>query len=152
VRNNRKNIYVFLIALLLSLINNSANSAREYSLNISWESIQFDCKESADYTSHMAFKFGELHEVILRETKPESHERKMYIGKMADAMLKQVEKVQMEVKTQEQGQNISLAIFAKIMIASANNAMNQAFDNPGKSKEWYQVRIFDECVRGMHKK
>ena len=152
MRNNRKNIYVFLIALLLSLINNSANSGREYSLNISWESIQYDCRESADHTSHMAFIFGDIHENILRKTKPESHERKMYIGKMADAMLKQVEKVKMEVKTAEQGQNISLATFAKIMIASANIAMKQAWDNPGKSEEWYQVRIFDECVRGMHKK
>jgi hypothetical protein len=100
----------------------------------------------------MAFIFGDIHENILRKTKPESHERKMYIGKMADAMLKQVEKVKMEVKTAEQGQNISLATFAKIMIASANIAMKQAWDNPGKSEEWYQVRIFDECVRGMHKK
>ena len=139
------------ISLFFSALYSSSVFSTERVLfqSISLEETQISCKVAADSTSQHAFEFGRIHEHITKNTKPNSKERSDATKEAISWSNQLLEKYELQWREVRQGTNIRDATFALIVISSIYSAMELALKHEGKSKEWYQMQIFDRCVSGI---
>ena len=139
--------FLFFFILLATL--NSASYAEKKS-HFEWAQTQAGCKVASKALAEDALKLSEVHlliKQIMEVTKPYSKERMEGIKVYEDAMDRVKEKWRKKFREYRQSTNINEALLAAFIETATLSATSLSMTHPGKDLEWYQDKIFDECVK-----
>lgn len=136
--------------LSILLVTSQSLSFAATQSDFEWKFKQAGCKVASEAVAGDALKLSELHLLIRKiaeGTKPNSKEREEGVRIYSDAMDGVIERWKKHVRESRQGTNMNEVALALFFEVSAVAAVSLSMKHPGKDLEWYQDRIFNDCVR-----
>uniref|UniRef100_UPI0040487A66 hypothetical protein n=1 Tax=Rheinheimera sp. TaxID=1869214 RepID=UPI0040487A66 len=141
-----KNFLFFFISL--ATLNSAPYAAGK--THFDWMFTQESCRVASKAVAEDALKLSEVHLLMLetaKVTKPNSKERAKGVQLYDDAMEGVQAKWNEKFREFRQSTDINKAALANFFKLSVLAAVNLSMTHPGKDLEWYQDKIFDECVK-----
>lgn len=147
--NGLKQVILIVLSVVLST-HSLAQTPEEYH----WKRKQIGCKIASQEVAKDAVIFGEFVlqiQKMAKITTPESRERKEVVKLYSETKDKFIEKWRNKFKEYRQGTDVNNALLAGDFELSVYAAVEIASKNPGKTFDWYQDQIFEECTRSYSK-
>jgi len=137
--------FVFLSIVFVHLSSTTvwAQSAAE----IQFKKTQINCNYFSERQASNAELFGKKMQFILKSTQPKTDERMKLVDEYFRQGHEYIDAMKLSFRDARQSPDFDKVKIALDAILVAQSVVSIPAENPGRSAEWYQIRLFDDCVK-----